>query len=1355
MAANLIMKMSLENNLSPEIKKALADLRQLNEKANGFKTTLQSFKDNKQGILKGSIEADTAELRKLQAQLKRLNADYENAKNAGERRSINADRKTLNADLVSAYNREFTRLANTEKKARAEVNATTASIKKQSLALNKQKVSLDKTTNSMDKYTKSSGNQINTLVRHIRRLESLLVALYALKKGYDVTIGMGHEFNKMMESEKIGLSLIIAGRLKNVDSLGNSVTAMDKWIYANHKAKEVMEDVRKINVSTPHTLEQTAQIYKTMAGQVLAYGGNLEQVKNATRDVSIVSKAMNVDFGQLLKTVDALYSGKMKDSDLKRALQNSVGMDFDKIKDLAKTNKQEAVKYVNEMLAKAKIAAGAIEKSWDGVTSNFVNAWTDIQSALQKPLFDLMKEKIEDITEYLKANKENIIGTFVDMKHAIADAIPAVERLIQLFAVLKVTSYIGAMAGGMGKLATKANLARAGVAGLIGAVVMGKDEVSSFGQLVDKLGKYFNVGFETIYFMVAATVESIVDVWDTSTDKLGAYWDLFIGQVIKATGTLSVPMAKMINRAIITPFNKGTYEVKLLWSKFMDFLGFDSTKPILNKDNLIDVHGLSDNIAKGEKLIQEAKKRIAKPFERSDVANEATRVRIDANMKLLDALDKLSEKSTDNTKKKAEEVKNILNSIDFTDPTDEVDTKGLEKANKEADALLRKYYELTEQKEKLFQMDVKKTLGDLEKGGFKPEQLSKAYDGMWKKYQEDAKKANKKIAMDFTNQFKGLLEGIFDGDFGGAIGGFFDGVATEMLAKPIKELSESMSGGISSMLGGLGSMGGVVGGLAMSGVGMLVDSFFGDEEEPAPELGEIRDTSESMKNALEYIKDAQFPMLTLTREMTGYLQTISQAFGGVENSLLRSGIDIGGSLFQDTYKKGTLFGGKSTSLYGTSIDIDAGTMAELMNGEITAMLDTVTKTVKTKWYGSKKTSYSHNYTDISDDIGTYVADATTALFESLTLAGESLGISTTIEEEVTTWVEGTEQEVSSGLFGGFSSFFSRLRTGSSFGGIFGTFANNVATKTGEWVTETVTSSLADEIIDIGKFDTSGMSAEEVAEEIQGRFSAQMDLITEKYFGVVSEFQRAGEGLGETLFRVITNFDQVGHSMELIGKSVDWRTANIIEEVAGGLDSLNSSMNAYTQNFFTEAEQTEMKLNTLTKSFASLGLSVPKNKAEFRALIEGLDTTTDAGAKLFAEVISLADGFNEMIGSVGNLGTSLEDMIKNVSDAWLGNLSYLTLQQKADFASGYLSISGNSGGVIDTVESAKLAAQIALNATTTKEEYIPIFNRYIKALEDQAPQATTDDVVAELRELIEEVQGLRNDTSRASFQESIA
>jgi len=603
---------------------------------------------------------------------------------------------------------------------------------------------------------------------------------------------------------------------------------------------------------------------------------------------------------------------------------------------------------------------------------------------------------------------------------------------------------------------------------------------------------------------------------------------------------------------------------------------------------------------------------------------------------------------------------------------------------------------------------------------------------------------NERFANDFYSSFDSMLHG----DLMGSFDSFFGGVSSQLMQPFLDDMSKSFSTSLNSILGGLGSFGSFLGGGLLSLGGMLLGSLFGDSEEPAPILGDNGKTSETLRNALDDMLDVQYPMLELTREMTGYLQTISKAFGGVENSLLRSGIDIGGNLFQDTYKKGTLFGGKSTSLYGTSIEFTATSMVALMEGQVEAVLDTVTKTVKTKWYGAKKTSYSHKYTDISDMVSQYIQDGTIAIFESLTASAEALGLSTTVEEEVTTWVADTTDGIYKGFYGGFTSGFNTWfnKAGGGFRGLFSLFGRRFSEETGQYVTETVISSLENEIIDIGKFDTTGMSADEVAQEIQDRFSAQLDAITEKYFGAVKEFQKAGEGLGETLFRVVRNFDQIGHSLGLIDKAVDWRTANIIADVAGGLDKFNASFNSYTENFYSDAEQYEMKLKTMTSYFASIGQTMPSNNAGFRALVESIDTTTDAGATLFAELMSINDAFTDMTSSGEALRETTRGYLDEISSFLMSKYSFLTAQGKTDYANMMLEQSIGGNGLISQADASRLRLEQAYSTATTKEDFNLISMEHLQVLVDNAEKdATNTDIVNELRVIQDKLSELEETT----------
>ena len=74
--------------------------------------------------------------------------------------------------------------------------------------------------------------------------------------------------------------------------------------------------------------------------------------------------------------------------------------------------------------------------------------------------------------------------------------------------------------------------------------------------------------------------------------------------------------------------------------------------------------------------------------------------------------------------------------------------------------------------------------------------------------------------------------------------------------------------------------------------------------------------------------------------------------------------------------------------------------------------------------------------------------------------------------------------------------------------------------------------------------------------------------------------------------------------------------------------------------------------------------------------------------------------------------------------------------------------GDSGSYLDS-----LATQLALikETTTTKEEYIPMFNRYIGELQNAQPEATLDDVVDELQDIKNALSEVEDSIARASYR----
>ena len=81
--------------------------------------------------------------------------------------------------------------------------------------------------------------------------------------------------------------------------------------------------------------------------------------------------------------------------------------------------------------------------------------------------------------------------------------------------------------------------------------------------------------------------------------------------------------------------------------------------------------------------------------------------------------------------------------------------------------------------------------------------------------------------------------------------------------------------------------------------------------------------------------------------------------------------------------------------------------------------------------------------------------------------------------------------------------------------------------------------------------------------------------------------------------------------------------------AGGLSRLQDGLQAYSENFLTETERLTAGWMDMADSFSAFGLKMPTTNAEFRKLVNGIDTSTQAGRELKGAVLALAPAFSEL------------------------------------------------------------------------------------------------------------------------------
>ena len=96
--------------------------------------------------------------------------------------------------------------------------------------------------------------------------------------------------------------------------------------------------------------------------------------------------------------------------------------------------------------------------------------------------------------------------------------------------------------------------------------------------------------------------------------------------------------------------------------------------------------------------------------------------------------------------------------------------------------------------------------------------------------------------------------------------------------------------------------------------------------------------------------------------------------------------------------------------------------------------------------------------------------------------------------------------------------------------------------------------------------------------------------------------------------------------------------------AGGLDAFNEAMQAFNDNFLTDAQRYAGDMRVLSEAFAKLGYTLPDSKDAFRDIVLGIDTSTEAGRKLFGRMIALSDAFAKAAGEADKLREKYADKL---------------------------------------------------------------------------------------------------------------
>ena len=157
----------------------------------------------------------------------------------------------------------------------------------------------------------------------------------------------------------------------------------------------------------------------------------------------------------------------------------------------------------------------------------------------------------------------------------------------------------------------------------------------------------------------------------------------------------------------------------------------------------------------------------------------------------------------------------------------------------------------------------------------------------------------------------------------------------------------------------------------------------------------------------------------------------------------------------------------------------------------------------------------------------------------------------------------------------------------------------------------------------------GLSAADQQKAIEAVFSQIFDSLAGAVVPFIGQFQKVGEGLGETLVRVATEVQVTQEAVKQLGFAVNTTDPEKFAQIAdglttamGGVDNFITGMQAFTDKFSSDSDKFKYEQDSLTSAFSQMGLTLPTTREGMMDLMHSLDASTASGQKAIATLLSL-------------------------------------------------------------------------------------------------------------------------------------
>jgi len=454
-------------------------------------------------------------------------------------------------------------------------------------------------------------------------------------------------------------------------------------------------------------------------------------------------------------------------------------------------------------------------------------------------------------------------------------------------------------------------------------------------------------------------------------------------------------------------------------------------------------------------------------------------------------------------------------------------------------------------------------------------------------------------------------------------------------------------------------------------------------------LGDDSAKSQSVTKSLDRLRDVNTMTMQYSAQMLASLRGIEAAMAGVSTQILRAGgVTTGKNLGIETGKSGAgdavgsllskipliggvlggvvggiisgIFGKSSSTITDAGLSI-SGTAAQMQQGQgVNQYADKTT--TKKSWFGSS-TKTSTILQSAGDDVARQFGLIFGGVSDSLQSAAGAMGQdAAAVAQRLAGYVIDIPRLSLQGLKGDDLQEAISTAVGAKADEMARLVAPGLVDfqRIGEGYFETVTrvagatESAGETLRRLGVASVSlGQVVSKGAEDIGAEIVRQSITALEGVAGGIGAIVNLMAGSAQELADTYSALRDVRDSLVMMGVS-GAAVSRAMLTGAGGLEQLASGVTAFEEGFFSESERTQMATARMAGEFKRLGVAMPSSRAGFRALVAGIDTSTEAGQQLLGSLLPLSSQFgglmdqmDELGGVTGELGKSVEDEIARI------------------------------------------------------------------------------------------------------------